>query len=82
MLYSFVTTIVEVAEINFPILLNAFFVHGITMILRSQVSFVGSGFNNGLVVTAMTKFQFVRLCSRSQRNQLMPKANPKNGFVL
>ena len=77
MLHSFVGIIIQVDEQRFPSFGQGFVVNGKTMILGSDIGFIGAHLQNGLIMASMPVFEFVGVGSGGQGHQLVSKADPE-----
>ena len=57
---------------------QAIFFYGESVVLRSDLYLAGFAIQHGLICASMTKFKLKCLCSASQGEQLVPKANSKD----
>ena len=78
MFNALIRPVVHIDEQRFPIFRQRSVVHCITMILRSDEATLRAHHTHRLVVTAMTLFQLVYLCSSCLAQQLISHADTED----
>ena len=78
---TFIRGVVRIREPFFPTVGKRFRIHGVPVILRSDVAAAGRGFDARLILRAVSVFQLVRAGARGEGEKLVAKANTEYRFT-
>ena len=81
MAHSLVGAIVRIKEPRLPFLRQRFLVYSETMVLRRNVTTLGSYLNAGLVLAAMAILQLERIGADSKGQELVSETDSKDGNI-
>ena len=78
---AFHGVVVGVAEPDFPVFAEGFFVDSEAMVLAGDVAAASFGVDTWLVLAAVTELEFVSLCAGSESHYLGAETDAKDRFL-